>query len=251
MKTYGTAPRRPSIGLTPDFTDSRPDSPLAYYELKVAYADAVLRAGGLPLVMPYSDEPGSVESYLDRLSGLIVTGGAFDVPPEAYGEAPREGLGPLKPGRTAFETALLRAALQRNLPVLGICGGMQLLNVVLGGTLYQDISRELPHTTQHEQKHDRSNPQHPVDVKDGTLLGEAMGRGAVMVNSTHHQAVNKVGEGLVVSAAASDGVVEGIESTQHAFVVGVQWHPELLTQSIPAHGGLYRTFIQKAREYRR
>ena len=102
-------------------------------------------------------------------------------------------MGPLKQGRTAFETALMRAALKRNMPVLGVCGGMQLLNVVLGGTLYQDIGREVPGAQEHEQKHDRAQPQHPVDVKDGTLLADALGKGQLMVNSTHHQAVKRAG----------------------------------------------------------
>ena len=159
----GAGPRRPIIGITPDFAQA-PDAP-AKYEVKVAYAEAVLRAGGLPFIVPYSDDPTTVDAYLDRIFGLVVTGGAFDIPPAAYGEQPREGLGTLKPGRTAFESALMQAALRRNLPVLGICGGMQLLHVLLGGTLFQDIRRELPSARDHEQQHDRSQPAHPVEVK--------------------------------------------------------------------------------------
>jgi putative glutamine amidotransferase len=248
---HGQAPRRPNIGITPDFSANRPDSPFAYYELKVPYADAVLRAGGLPFVLPYADELACVDAYLDRISGLLVTGGAFDIPPEAYGEAAREGLGPLKLSRTAFETALMRGALKRNIPVLGICGGMQLLNVVLGGTLHQDIGREVKGAHEHEQKHDRTHPQHPVEVRDGTLLAEALGKGQLMVNSTHHQAASRIGAQVVVSAVSPDGVVEAIESTQYGFALGVQWHPELMLNTVPVHVGVYRLFIQKAREHRR
>ncbi|HSP78608.1 MAG TPA: gamma-glutamyl-gamma-aminobutyrate hydrolase family protein [Myxococcaceae bacterium] len=248
---HGQTPRRPNIGITPDYSGPRPDSAFAHYELKVPYADAVLRAGGLPFVLPYSEELSCVDAFLDRISGLLVTGGAFDISPELYGETAREGMGPMKKGRTAFELALMRGALKRNLPVLGICGGMQLLNVVLEGTLYQDLRLEVPGAHEHEQKHDPSQPQHPVDVREGTLLADALGRGQLMVNSTHHQAVWRIGAQAVASAVAPDGVVEAIESTQHAFAVGVQWHPEYMLASIPAHVGLYRAFIQKAREHRR
>jgi len=248
---HGQPARRPSIGITPDLNASRPDSPFPLYELKVPYGEAVLRAGGLPFALPYTDDPACIEAYLDRVSGLLVTGGAFDIPPEAYGEEAREGLGALKVSRTTFEAALMRAALKRNMPVLGVCGGMQLLNVVLGGTLYQDIARELPGARQHEQTHARDQPQHPVEVKDGTQLAEALGRGPLMANSTHHQAVKTVGEGVVLSALAPDGVVEAIEAPKYAFALGVQWHPEYLLHTIPNHVGLYKLFIAKARETRR
>jgi putative glutamine amidotransferase len=247
---HGQAPRRPNIGITPDWAQPE-DQAFPRYELKVPYSDAVLRAGGLPFVLPYSDDPSCVEAYLDRVSGVLVTGGAFDIPPEAYGEAAREGLGALKEGRTAFEAALMRGALKRNMPVLGICGGMQLLNVVLGGTLFQDIGREVQGAREHEQKHDRTQPQHPVDVKSGTQLAEALGHGQLMVNSTHHQAVRKVGKDVTISAVAPDGVVEAIESTAHGFALGVQWHPEYMASTIPVHTGLYKSFVQKAREHRR
>jgi putative glutamine amidotransferase len=128
---------------------------------------------------------------------------------------------------------------------------MQLLNVVLGGTLFQDIVKELAQARDHEQKHDRTQPHHPVEVKDGTLLGDVVGRGQLMVNSTHHQAVNKVADGVVVSAVAPDGVIEAIEAPSHGFAVGVQWHPELLVNTVPSHLGLYRAFVTKAREQRR
>jgi putative glutamine amidotransferase len=211
----------------------------------------VLRAGGLPLVLPFSSEPSVVDAYLDRVSAVVVTGGAFDVPPEAYGQTPREGLGPQKPGRTAFETQVLQTALRRRLPILAVCGGMQLLNVVLGGTLFQDLRRELPGAKEHEQRGDRSQPSHPVEVREGSALAEVLGRGQLMVNSTHHQAVSQLAPTLRVSASAPDGVVEAIESVEHPFALGVQWHPELLLQSMPLQLGLYRALVQKARETRR
>lgn len=249
-RPHGQPTRRPNIGITPDH-NPRAELKSPIYELKVAYSDAVLRAGGLPFILPYADDPTCIESYLDRISGLVVTGGAFDIPPEAYGDTPRDGLGELKHTRTAFETALITAALKRNMPVLGICGGMQLLAVVLGGTLYQDLGRELAGAKDHEQKHDRTQPAHPVDVKDGTHLAEVMGKGQLMVNSTHHQAVKVAGTRCAVSAVSPDGVVEAIESREHTFALGVQWHPELLVNTVPLHLGIYKAFVHRARDQRR
>lgn len=251
MKPSG-ALRRPPIGVTPDISEPQGPSPLPRYELKASYAEAVLRAGGLPMVLPYSDERQVVEAYLDRISGLLVSGGGFDVPPDMYGEAPREGLGPVKIERSRFERALIDLALGRGMPVLGICGGMQLLNVACGGTLYQDLPRELPAARPHQQEHDRTQPHHPVDVHDGSALADAVGRGQIMVNSTHHQAVRTLGKGLKVSAVAPDGVVEGIElETGRSFAVGVQWHPELLIDTVPPHLALYKALVSRARDHRR
>lgn len=243
--------RRPSIGITADLEANPPNSPAPRYELKRAYADAVLRAGGLPLVLAYAEDPQVLEAYLDRISGLVVTGGHFDIPPSDYGERPGAALGPLKEGRTAFEAAILKGALARKLPVLGICGGMQLLNVVLGGTLIQDILTEEKDAKNHEQKHDRSQPHHPVEVVEGTLLEELVGKGQLMVNSTHHQAVKKLGTDVRACAVAPDGIIEAVESTVHPFVLGIQWHPELLLQTMPLHLGIYRGFISRARDFRR
>jgi putative glutamine amidotransferase len=248
---HGQPPRRPNIGITPDWHEARAEAPFARYELKVPYAEAVLRVGGLPFVLPYSDDPTCVEAFLDRISGLLVTGGAFDIPAQAYGETAREGMGPLKEGRTTFEAALMRAALKRNMPVLGVCGGMQLLNVVLGGSLYQDIGREVSGAREHHQRHDHTQPQHPVEVRAGTALADVVGQGPLMVNSIHHQAVKRLGHQVVSSAVSPDGVVEAIESTAHAFALGVQWHPEYMLTTIPAHVGIFKAFVQKARDHRR
>lgn len=243
------APRRPSIAITPDVSTPTKENPFAKYDVKAAYADAVLRAGGLPFILPYSDDRSVIDCYLDRVSGLLITGGAFDIPPEAYGEQAREGLGELKPGRTNFELTVLRAALARKMPVLGVCGGMQLINVAFGGTLYQDLGRELEGAKPHEQKHDRAQPQHPIDVKDNSLLAECVGKGQLMVNSTHHQAVKQVGQGLIATATSPDGVVEAIEA-KDAFVLGVQWHPELMLDSVPPNLGVYKTLVNRARDRR-
>lgn len=242
---------RPFIGITPDegTTEPRPGRPaLPRYELKKAYTDAVVAAGGIPLVLPYLDDPGAVGALLSRLDGLVVTGGAFDIGPDEYGESVRARLGPLKPGRTRFERSLLERALDLELPVLGICGGMQLLNVVLGGTLIQDIGTEIPGALAHEQAHDPRETAHPVRLQSGSQLEQICGRTSLEVNTTHHQAVGRLGRELVASGLAPDGVVEAVERTGSGFAVGVQWHPELLDG--PEHRALYEALVQAAERRR-
>jgi putative glutamine amidotransferase len=237
---------RPVIGITPDVgeTTARPGRPaLPRYELKQAYADAVLAAGGLPVVLPYSDDENAPQQAIDLCDGLVVTGGAFDIPPELYGEKAGQKLGPLKRGRTDWEQRLLRAALAADVPVLGICGGMQLLAVELGGTLYQDILQEIPGALDHEQKSDPRQPGHPAKVVPGTALQAIVRSDGLEVNSTHHQAVKDPGRGKVC-ALAPDGVIEAIE-LPGKFALGVEWHPELLAGS--EHLALYRALVERAR----
>ncbi len=244
-----TQPKRPAIGITPDWSQPA-DRAFPRYDLAVPYAQAVLGAGGLPLVLPYSDDPQVLGDYLGRLDGLLVTGGAFDVPPAEYGEEVRAGCGALKPERSRFERAMIRLALGRGLPILGVCGGMQLLNVHFGGSLWQDLKSEYPQALGHEQKIDKRQPSHAVQVKAGTLLANAIGEGERPVNSTHHQAVRRLGEQLVASAVAPDGLVEALEAPGHRFVVGVQWHPETLVENLPWQLEIYRGFVGAAREGR-
>lgn len=234
----------PLIAVTPDWT--RVEGKPSRYELSRAYADAVLVAGGLPFVTAYTDEPKAVEAYLEAMDGLLITGGAFDIDPADYGEKRQPQCGPPKHERTSFERALLQGALGRDLPVLGVCGGMQLINVALGGSLYQDIAAEVPTAITHEQRVDRRRPWHGVEVRRGTRLARAVGEGSLMVNSTHHQAVRHLGEGLTATAQSSDELVEAFECAGYRFVVGVQWHPELLMLTVPANLGLYRAFVKAA-----
>jgi putative glutamine amidotransferase len=236
--------RRPRIGLTLDVDPAR-----RRYELPRAYADAVLAAGGLPIPLPYGD-PQVAAAYLALLDGLVVTGGAFDVPPALYGDAAREGCGPAKPERTAFEWALCEAALAGRLPLLGVCGGMQLLNVVRGGTLWQDLGRDLG-LSGHEGAAPKDGPHHAVEIVAGSLLAHLVGPGSLMVNSTHHQAVREPGGGVLVSGRAADGVVEAIELPDLPFALGVQWHPEAAVRHEPRHAALYRGLVDAARDQRR
>jgi len=230
---------RPRIGLTLD----RPAEG-ARYELGLAYVEAVEAAGGLPILLPHA--AGLATEQLALLDGLVLSGGAFDIPPELYGEARRPACGRLDPERTAAELALLRGALASGLPVLGICGGMQLMAVAAGGTLYQDLPADAG-LLGHEQPAPKDAPSHEVEVAPGTRLAALVGAGALAVNSTHHQAVRTLGAGLVASAVGPDGLVEAIERAGPAFALGVQWHPEAALRHEPRHLAIYRGLVAAAR----
>ena len=218
---------QPIIGLTLDrepaggYSKTHP-----WYALRENYCDAVAAAGGLPVLLPH--EPGQAAAYLALVHGLVVTGGAFDVDPALFGAASRHASVVTKDRRTAFEFAITRDAVASDRPVLGICGGQQLLNVALGGTLVQHIPDEVPGALEHEQKNPRTEPGHVVRLLPGTLLRRIAAADELPVNSAHHQAVKDPAPGLVVDAVAADGVIEGIEDPRRRFCVGVQWHPEYL-----------------------
>lgn len=214
------------IGVTLDEEQPGGYSKYPWYALRRNYADAVLAAGGLPVALPH--DPGAADAYLDRLDALIVTGGAFDIDPALYGEAARHETVALKSGRTSAEMALLSGALARNMPVLGICGGEQLLAVALGGTLIQHIPDAIADALPHEQPNPRHEAGHEIRIVEGTLLHQIVGTMRMNVNSSHHQAVRAAPARAIVNAMAPDQVIEGIEAPDFRFCLGVQWHPEFL-----------------------
>lgn len=215
--------RTPTIGVTLDSEQPGGYSKYPWYALRANYMDAIAAAGALPIALPHL--PDLAEAMLDRIDALVVTGGAFDVDPGLYGDATRHDTVILKHGRTAAEMALVRGALARNMPVLGICGGEQLLAVALGGTLIQHIPDAIPGALEHEQPNPRHEPGHRITVAPGTLLHRIVGATEMNVNSAHHQAVRAPGR-AIVNATTSDGVIEGIEDASYRFCLGVQWHPE-------------------------
>jgi putative glutamine amidotransferase len=189
--------------------------------------------------------PDLAADYLDRIDGLIITGGAFDVDPALFGAESRHATVTLKTRRTAFELAITQGALARDMPILGICGGQQLLAVALGGTLIQHIPDEISAPLAHEQPNPRTEPGHEVTIMPGTLLHKIAALDAIPVNSAHHQAVKDVPPAIIVNCRSSDGVIEGIEDPRRRFCLGVQWHPEYSIS--PADDAVFAAFIEACR----
>ena len=196
-----------------------------YHSMRADYVRSVERAGALPLVLP-TLEPEHAEALLDRLDGLVLSGGV-DVDPALYGRPRHPKLGHVDRERDEFELALTRHALRRDLPLLAICRGQQVLNVATGGTLIQDIPSELEGAVTHAAPGRRTRRSHAVEVIGGSKLGEILGAGPLSVNSFHHQAIDRLGDGLVVTGRCpEDGVIEAVEMKDRSFVLAVQWHPE-------------------------
>jgi len=215
----------PIIGIT---LDSEPGgdggwSAWPWYAIRTNYMDAIAHAGGVPVALPHN--PRLAEQMVGAIDALVITGGAFDIDPALYGETTTHPEVTLKRRRTGAELALLAAALERDVPVLGICGGMQLLAVALGGTLIQHIPDAIPDALPHEQPTPRNQAGHVVRVTPGTALAQIVGTPLMAVNSAHHQAVRDPGR-AVVCARAEDDVIEAIEDPARGFCLGVQWHPE-------------------------
>ena len=207
--------------------------------IPLAYVDAVEHAGGTAVVIPPSDE--GVDETLAALDGIIFSGGA-DLDPSIYGADPHPETDTPQARRDAGELALLRSALERDMPVLAICRGFQLLNVARGGDLVQHLPEEVGHDEHKEVPGEFS--VHPVEVKEGTRLASMIGARSD-VTSHHHQALGRVGDGLVETAWAGDGTLEGVEDPSRRFAVGVQWHPEAgedaaLFEALVAEAGAYR-----------
>jgi putative glutamine amidotransferase len=246
-----TRPRRatPLIGITPDTieTTSRSAAPEPAIVLTGRYARAVERAGAVPLVLPIASSRAAVRRAIDHLDGIIVSGGDFDIHPKFYGEKPIRALGCVKEERTEFELGLISLALARDMPLLGICGGAQAINVALGGSLYQDIAADFCGAVEHQRGALKDRGGHKVEIPSGTKLRRIVGRSTIEVNTTHHQAVKQTGKGLIVDATAEDGVIEGIESEEHSFVLGVQWHPEFLVHRDRAQRQIFAAFVAACR----
>jgi putative glutamine amidotransferase len=237
------AKSRPIVGITLDSEQPGGYSKFPWYAVRENYCGAIAQAGGLPVPLPH--EPDIAESYLDTIDALVITGGAFDVDPSLFGDTTRHETVITKDRRTYFEIAVTSGAIERDMPVLGICGGQQLLNVVLGGTLIQHIPDEIKGALAHEQPNPRDQPGHAIKVTPGTLLHKITGTETMSVNSAHHQAVRTIGKGIVIDAVAPDGVIEGIEAPGKRFCLGVQWHPEFTID--PGDAKILRAFIDVAR----
>jgi putative glutamine amidotransferase len=214
------------------------------------YTEGVEGASGLPVLLPNSDDASLAPEYAARIDGLLLTGGD-DVHPRNYGEAPHPRIDLVDERRDAFEIALLRAARERLMPVLGICRGIQIINVALGGDLYQDVPSQRESAVGHAQKTLREGAWHEIEIRPGTRLAEILGETRVAVNSYHHQACRRVADGLSVTATTSDGLVEAVEDPGHPFFLAVQCHPEVLEGGEAASSRrLFAAFVAAAREFR-
>jgi putative glutamine amidotransferase len=241
-------PERPLIGITAS-RETIPTSvgPLPFYTQPTYYAEAVTAAGGIPLILPPSADWH--REILDILDGLIVSGGE-DVEPQRYGQEPHPTVQWVDPVRDEFELEVVRYAFDRDRPLLGVCRGAQVLNVAAGGTLVQDLASQHPNLASHTQDQ-LHTVTHAVELAPATRLRAAIGAGSLSVNSGHHQAIHTVSARLKPVAWASDGVIEAAESPDRTWIVGVQWHPEMLYAEHVEHRRLFEALVQAARESRR
>jgi putative glutamine amidotransferase len=213
-----------------------------------AYVRAVERAGGIPLLIPPLADEASLEAVCARLDGLLLSGGA-DIAPVCYGEEPIPQCQTPEPERDALELGMARWSLEHGLPTLGICRGMQLLNVASGGTLYQDIATQQPEAQQHERSsRPRDTRAHTIRVRPDSRLASMLGTTEHLVNSLHHQAVRELGRGVRIVAQAPDGIAEGMEFPAHPFAVAVQFHPEELEQTDEVSRRLFAAFVRACHE---
>jgi putative glutamine amidotransferase len=214
--------------------------------VNAAYVRALLLAGGLPLLLSPLMGASLAASALDGCQGLLLTGGE-DIDPSWYGAAPSPLLETVSKERDLFELALFAVARQRGLPVLGICRGIQLINVALGGTLFQDLPSERPGSVNHSPAGARDTRSHVVRLERGSRVAQALNVGDITVNSVHHQAVRDLAPGLVATGWSGDGLIEAAESSSDSWILGVQWHPEEMhaDRHAPDHG-LFAALVQKA-----
>ena len=239
---------RPLIAVTtselrrPEDVVARPhgEPPKLEVALATLYPEAIERAGGIPVIVPLL-RPDAIDALLDRVDGVCLPGGP-DVQPSVYGQEPHPELGPTEPRVDAVELALVRAADRRNLPILGICRGMQVLNVARGGTLHQHLPDVVGNRLEHRQPEHGSITTHRVETAPHSRLRSTLGGPKLEVNSFHHQAVSKLGKNLVATAWAQDGTIEAVEGTGGRLVLGVQWHAEGLN----AHTPLFELLIAAA-----
>jgi putative glutamine amidotransferase len=194
--------------------------------VNAAYVHSIAKAGGIPILLTSPIGADSAARSLEMIDGLVLTGG-HDLDPRWYDAQPSPALGPVDPLRDAFELALFHAARARGIPILGICRGLQLVNVAMGGTLYQDLPSEQPGDVPHDAPVPRDARTHSISLTEGSRLQHALGAHELVTNSFHHQAIQDLAPGLVVTARADDGIIEGVEgSNDEEWLLAVQWHPE-------------------------
>lgn len=230
---------KPIIGITSSLKDDR------LLTLSLDNTDSVTKVGGVPVIFPNLLDAEQVERVANQIDGLLVTGGG-DIDPTLFGEEPHPNLGSITPARDQFEIAIIRKLMEQDKPILAICRGCQIVNIAAGGDMFQDIyAQHDQQLLQHSQRAPRSHGSHFVDVKEGSRLHQMTESNRFKVNSYHHQAVRHVAQGFQTCATASDGIIEAFESTQHTFILGIQWHPECMVNSGDApSNAIFKRFIE-------
>lgn len=214
---------KPIIGINCDYEDDKKPHSFVYRD----YVDAILMAGGIPFLLPPIKNKDDVECLLERMDGLLLTGGD-DVPPSRYGEERREKTQCVHADKDISDNLILQLALEKKIPILAICYGAQLVNVAYGGSLIQDVPSEAKTAIIHKPAKGEKYC-HSVSIEKNTILHKIIGVDTFDTNSVHHQAIKKLGKGLNVTARTADGIIEAFECEGHPFLVAVQWHPERLT----------------------
>lgn len=232
---------KPLIGITPSYD---------YNENRVRISDfyhrGVEAAGGLPVILPVPSSLNTLESIISKLDGILFSGGT-DIDPKHFGENTLPQNGEVNPYRDETELFLAKLAFQRNLPALGICRGVQIMNIALGGTIYQDIQTQYQgEHIKHSQSAPSWYPCHKVIIKKESKLFNILDQGEIEVNSFHHQALKQIAKDFQVSATSPDGITEAIESPFHQFYIGVQWHPELMWEKSSHMLKLFEAFVSSA-----
>jgi putative glutamine amidotransferase len=251
-------PDRPIIGVTTQTLHAIDGIPAALPESWVMNQRYILAAtivGGIPWMVPLlDDDPDTLRAIYERLDGILLPGGV-DLDPATFGEERHPRLGAIDPARDRVELTLTRWAVEDRKPVLGLCRGIQVINVAMGGTLYQDIAAQVPEAIKHDYfptaGFDRTHLAHEVSLSKGTRLRSVMERPSLQVNSMHHQGIKSLAAELVPAATAPDGLIEAVEADSAHFMVGVQWHPEVFETTDPHTRHLFREFIVAAMAYRR
>ena len=235
--------KKPIIGVTLDSEDPGHYSKFPWYAIRQNYLRSVEDLGGIPFPLMHS--LNIINDISKLVDGIIITGGNFDINPSIYGQENTNSRNK-KNIRTTFEIKLCEIGLKKNIPILGICGGEQLINICLGGTLIQDIKSLEYKTLQHEQTNPRNEISHEVLITPQTKLYNIVNQKSIMVNSAHHQSVEKLGENLIINGKSKDGIIESIENINHKWCIGVQWHPEFLITK--ADNLIIADFIKKTIE---
>lgn len=245
---------KPLIGVTPDFNaGDRKEwgGREPTYFLRGRYIRAIEDLGGIPIVLPLVADLGARRRLLTHIDGLLLTGSGPDLAPELYGERQRYKYRVMSQRRATFELEMAQLARAADLPLLGICGGMQALNVAFGGSLYQDIDSQRSHPLRHRQTAPATQLSHAVKIAPNSVLRRIVKTASMRVNSSHHQSVKDVAPSLRASAWAPDGIIEAIESPAQRFLLGIQWHPEFLFDRHDRHRRLFEVFLEAARRRRR